>query len=539
MRASRANSALLVLVLAVATAGPGTTQSSGELHGEPFLATSDRWSPLVPVADIPTLLLHSGAMLPRHLLAPEPRVGAAWTAGNPAGFAVDLQGDRSEFWLVRSVGDGDYRRPNDPVSRTAAAIGLGGERTAGSGGVIGRIALHDQRLEGSHALGVDPFTSSPHALSDSAGVDMRQSVVRLEGAGGWTVGPVHLGVGLGYRAWDGRSEADANPRFQRGSTSGVVVGALYSIAPVGVRIGPHLRVRSGAEMYSRTARTDVVRLVPVLGYGEPVPRNLAPVTSRPARTERSARAVGMTVAGDAGGIGWAAFAERATSREEQSTAFENEPPIDLWEASAIEVGGAARGSLAPRFEWVLELGWTRLEGDANRPEFAEEGILFEALESRVVGSIELRSHLAERWTLATRVRAAREARERTDLLAGLTTDLATWSPGAGAELTGRLTDGFSIGVAYGLVRAYPVGRLPNPDQLGPGYRRWVAPELSIYATPGTAREGAITARVDHRGRAIWLRLGYDTLAPTGTSRLPALPPGERARWAAAGGIVMP
>jgi hypothetical protein len=541
MRAANAVAASLLVVFCVVTAVPGLAQTSNAgSHGDdPFRQSLERWSPLATIADLPTVLPAQWLALPSLLDSPAHRVGAAWTAGNPAGLAEEVGNNRSDIWVSRASDQGEYRHPLDAVRRSALALGLGGERTAGTGGVAGRITVHDQRLESSHAVGVNPFTSSPHALSDSAGVDMRQSLVRLEGAGGWSLGSLDMGLSVGYQAWDGRSAADANPRFQRGSVAGFTIGALHPVAALGLRAGLHLRMQTSAETFSRTARTEVVRLVPILGYGEPVPRNFAPVASRPARVEREASALGFSAAGDVGRIGWAAFAERSRSREEQSTGFVNKPPIDIWEASALEVGGAARGSAARRSEWIVDVRWMQLEGSAVRPDFAAEGVLFGATEGRFSSALELRTQVGDGWTIAARAGTARESRKRSDLLAGLDIAVATWSPGIAGELTSRLGSWIDLGLAYGMTRGYPVGSLPNPEQLGPGYQRWIAPELALFATPGTAHNAALTARARTGDRAVWLRVEYGVVAPSAMIRLPAQPEGQRTGWSAAAGIQMP
>jgi hypothetical protein len=88
-----------------------------------------------------------------------------------------------------------------------------------------------------------------------------------------------------------------------------------------------------------------------------------------------------------------------------------------------------------------------------------------------------------------------------------------------------------VGLGAGGAWYTPRGSIPNPDQLGPNYRTWTAPELAYYANPAFALALAGSTRwLTPGGSVIALHARHTATSPRPVSpRLPHTAEGERRR----------
>jgi hypothetical protein len=494
-----------------------------------------RWSPLAPVAD----LVRPPApvpVFPLLTLTPAPRLGLTWTAGNPGALARDAAVAHTEFRGSVSGESGTYRRPLDAGRTGGVLASASGWRPLGaSGGVVGGVTVERASMAGGVPADIgEPYGMTPHLFADSSGTDLGRTLVRLEGAGGWTLGAWGVGLGLGHQSWDTRTGVTQIPRYQRGSRSGATVGVTRDLASGRLRVGAHGRWRSEVQQLSLTTRQAETTAFLFEGYSEPVLTRLAAKQGYVRRVEREGAATAVSAEVEAGGLRWVAFGEASKLDERQFEQLTtNDPPTDHWNTRGHAAGIAAEAGRAEGGTHLLVmLRWMSVSGEATRAGLEEEGVLFEADEGVLDGALDLRIDPGNGWKAGAHVSVGREDRERVDRLARIRSAVRAWRPGFALEAARDVGDRFAVGAGAGLSWYTPSGGIPDPSTLGAGYRDWIGPELAYVATGSRTLSGLVTLRWDPAGsHALTLDARYDhAKVHEGVSSLPLAPEGSRGAW---------
>lgn len=538
--ASRSVSRALRLLIAVAALAPAAetaraqaTDAPGTLNGDGLPGWVTDWSPLAYLADLPRELPGRAAAFSELLLMPAPRIGVFWTAGNPAGLPFEVGDEHVQFGFGLLNASGDCRRPLDAgefARRRFSGLGWGelGER----GGVIGRAVVDRTNLkEGAFADVLLPYASNPFIVMDTTGDELGRTAARLEGAGGWRVARLGLGLSLGYEAAETRSIASPVPRLDRSSASGVAGGVTYELLGDGrLRAGVSGRWRRAVEriqIYQAAAQT---RLYQLEGYFEPEP--LDPGSRYDRRLERGAWGLDLAVAGRALGGSFAGFARTEQMQEIQfNRLYESDPPHDRWDADGWTAGGAFQRQVYG--ERLLLTAWARystLSGKTHRWDL--EDVTFRTDEKRLDAGLELRVLSWPGWQAAALFSLAREDRMRRDILARTRSDIRSWQPSAGIEVVRSMGSRFALAAGALLAGYAPSGGIPDPASLGPVTQEYVAPKLALQVTGGRTMKFRLGARWQATaGLALWAQGEYASLTPTeGAVSIPVEPTGDRSGW---------
>lgn len=488
------------------------------------------WRPLALTADLPRDLPALQLPFPFLLSRPAPRTGLFWSAGNPAGLTFEVENTWSGFQASAREASGDYRRPLDPgtVSRRQLS-GVGWRPLEARGAAMGRVVMERTTFaENALANVVVPYTASPYVVMDTAGSALGRTAALLEGAAGWRLGRLGFGIGLGYESGETRTIASPVPRVNISAASAVSGGLVWDFGPP-VRVGVYGRWRADAQRIALYSIAAPSRVYVLEGYFEPAPFNLvASFYNR--RIERDAVGAGFSIHGIARGVRWTVFGERNRMDEEQHRILENNPPKDRWTADAWSLGGALEHGLDSIGVIVADARYTALEGRARRADL--DDITFTADEKVFRATAELRIFPPNGWRMALGGTLLRERRLRRDRLALIRSDVEGWTRGGALEVARSFGPRFALS-AGGALSAYgPAGGIPNPGALGPVFRRYVAPELALYASPAQARAGAVSARWQARQSVgLWLVVRYDSLTPVHAQFTPPYKPsGQRGGW---------
>lgn len=494
-----------------------------------------RWSPLAPVADLvrPSAPVSVFSLV---LLTPTPHVGLAWTAGNPAALADDVSDSYTEFLGSVRGENGALRRPLDAGRVGGQQVSASGWRPLGtSGGVVGGVTVeHASSSEGAAANAFEPYGMSPHVFADSSGADLGRTMARLEGAGGWRLGPWGLGLALGHQSWDTRTGVTQTPRFHLGALSGAVVGMTRDAASGRVTLGAHGRWRSEVQRLSLSTRQAETTGFVFEGYGEPVIHRLAARQGYARRVEREGGAAALSAEVRAAGLRWIVYGEASRLEERQFDQLTtNYPPTDDWDARGHAAGIAAEAGTRDRGTHVAaSLRWSTVSGDAKRAGLEDEGVLFEADESVIDGAVDLRVAPGNGWKAGAHISILRENRDRTDRLARIRSSVQAWRPGLALEAAHDVGSRLALGVGAGLAWYTPSGGIPDPSQLGAGYRTWIGPDLSYMATGSQTLTGLFTLRwLSPGGQAVSLEARYQRASARETAvSIPLAPTGTRSAW---------
>lgn len=494
-----------------------------------------RWSPLAPVADLgrPSAPVPVFSLV---LLTPTPRIGLAWTAGNPAALARDVAEAHTEFLGSVRGENGLFRRPLDAGRVGGQLLSASGWRPLGaSGGVVGGVSVERASFsEGAPADAFEPYGMSPHVFADSSGTDLGHTLARVEGAGGWTLGSWGLGLGFGHQSWDTRTGVTQTPRFQQGSRSGASVGITRDLASGRMTLGAHGRWRSEVQRLSLSTRQAETAAFLFEGYGEPVIRRLASRQGYARRVEREGGAAGLSAEVSAVGLRWVVLGEASQLDERQFDQLTtNYPPTDDWDARGRAVGIAAEaGTRDSGTHVAASLRWSTVSGDATRAGLEEEGVLFQADESVLDGAVDLRVDPGDGWKAGAHLSILREDRDRTDRLARIRSSVQAWRPGLALEAGHDVGSRLALGVGAGLAWYTPSGGIPDPSQRGAGYRAWIGPDLSYAATASRTVSGLFTLRwLSPGGQAVSLEARYERASLRESSiSIPLAPTGTRSAW---------
>jgi hypothetical protein len=525
--------AVAALATAVATARAQVTDAPGTLNGDGLPQWVASWSPLNYLADLPRELPGRAATFSELLLMPAPRIGVFWTAGNPAGLPFEVGDEHVQFGFGLLNASGDCRRPLDAgkvVRRRFSGLGWGelGER----GGVIGRAVVEQTNLkDGAFADVLLPYGSNPFIVMDTTGHELGRTAARLEGAGGWRVGRLGLGLSLGYEAAETRTVASPVPRLNRGSATGVAGGVSHELLGDGrLRLAVAGRWRRAVERIQVTLVAAQTRLYQLEGYAEPVP--LDPGSRYDRRLEREAWGFDLAVAGRALDGSFVGFARTEEMQEIQfNRMYESDPPHDRWDASGWTVGAAAQRPFAG--ERLLVTGWVRysvLEGETHRWDI--DDVTFRATEKSFKADLELRVLALQGWEAAGHLSLVRDYRTRLDILGRLRSVIHDWQPGAGIEVVRSLGPRFALSAGALLAGYAPSGGIPNPSFMGPVSLQYVAPELTLQVTGGRITKFRLGGRWQATaGLAFWAQGEYASLTPTeGAVTIPMEPTGDRTGW---------
>ncbi len=511
--------ALVVLV----GAGPLAGQSfSGPMSGDGPGSWMTAWSHFALTANLPRA--PARGVSPPNLFEPAPRIGLFWTRGNPGALPFEMEDGWSEFRATNVSLDGDYRTPTD--ARSAEVFGLSGLgwKTVGErGAVIGHAISEQRTLSGSPAPSVRPYGSSPFTAADTSMADVRHARTRLEGAGGWRLGPVGLGIGAGYEAHDHRTRDTGVPRFGRAAVPAVSVGLA---APLGPRslLGAYARWSGFAETANAAAVGGESLIYGTRGYREPISHFVLPGSFFFLRAEHDSRTGGLQAAGVWNALAWTAFVEAGGLRQTRwNDRSEDSPPKDRWSADAVAVGAAAQRSVAGVL-WTLNLRWTTLSGEGSLA--AGDGPEFTAEEGSVAGSLGARLRPeGPAWSAAARAGLAYETRTRTDDAAEISTDIETLTPSVAATVGWAPAEAALVSAGIGWTSYRTRGSIPLASGEGPGYQRVLAPEIALRASPASAWTMALGVRYAVReDLLLWLRGQRESLSPASGAQAPPLRP---------------
>lgn len=560
MATSAARPAVLAAVLAgtlVASIGllPASAVAQSTLAvgspaepGEP--AWIGRWSPLSVAGELPSPLPGGEAVFPDLLTLPAPRVGLFWTAGNPGALPRELHDARAEFRLARSEVEGGYRRPMDPGEEDHnRASGLAWGRLGERGAAVGRVVWDDARVGSPAHSGVNlPYSGSPFAVLDTLGDTTDRTAVRLDGAGGWSAGPLGLGLAVGFEFDDARTVESPVPRTLRTATPAAAAGVSLEVPGAGLRVGAFGRWRRAAHSVSILSLAAGSRAYPFQGYAEPVAIDLVS-TFFDRRLERTAWTAGAGAAGTLGALSWAAFLQRETLSEERFNPRANDPLTDEWDTEGWTGGGAgqlaaAGGALLA----TLDLRHTALDGEGRRADL--DGIAFRSEDRRSSADLELRLRpgagfgpgrravepAGEGWEAALRLGLVRATRHRRDAVEEARTEIDSWTTSGALEVArrfGRLALG-----AGGVLSGYaPTAAIPDPEAIGPRYAAWIHPGLALESESAFAWAAGLTARLRAApGTRVWLRGRYGTASAV--DPLPDVPSGDRESLVLEAGVVL-
>ena len=496
------------------------------------------WSPFAPIADLPRT--PPGAPpLPSLLTVPAPRVGLAWTAGDPSGLPADVRGPWGSIATSGAGERGEYRRPLDPAQSSVLQGHLVGWRTLGRrGAAVGRIVVDQESRDPSSASNViAPYATSPFILLDSSATAMRLQRARLEGAAGWTVGAWAVGIGAGIESRDGRSERTQVPRLARAAAPAVSGGVSRALPWSGVRLSAFARWAGEAETAQVIPRTGTGTGYLLVGYTEPDRIQLTPSSFFERRLERGATAVGGGAAGSLFGAAWTIAAEATQRREDYTSQRRDDPQSDRWTATGSRaVAGAQRQVMGDRLLVTARGELVSLEGEGRR--FDLEGIVFRAVERMWQVDGEVRwAPTSSAWMAAASGSVRREERTRRDFVAEREVVVNSWAPSVSLEVARRITGPWDVSAALGIGQYQPAARIPNAALEGPVYQAYVGPSVAYDASAATVQRAALTARYRlPRGAAVWLSGRRDTRSVGSGTATAGGPAGSRNAWALAVGV---
>lgn len=547
MRALAAVSASLFAILAGGSLLTPVAAAAQQGEGGPGVAAAPewlaRWSPLRPVADLSRTLPGTPA-LPGLLTTPQPRTGLFWTAGNPAALPADAAEAWSGYRGEWSGSSGEFRRPLDPGTVDATRLAAEGWRPVGErGGVAGRV-LTDRLEFGTPAVAElsRPFGSNPLVVLDTAGEALGRTMARIEGAGGLRLGPVGLGVSLGFEARETRTLESPTPRAMRTAVPAVSLGATWAIPGTDrLELGVHGRWERGTHWFNLFSVAGPNRIYEVTGYGEVPPRDVSQTFYR-RETERESLAAGGGLLARVAGARIVLFAERGETEDAHWSQESNDPAQDVWTAEGLTLGAAAeRTFLDGRLDLHGAVTRSALDG-RSRLDAVEDQIAFTADEARLDLSIDARLQLAA-WTVGARAAGTHDARVRADSIAGMIADTRSWTTAGALEVARPLVAGFSASLGAAVATYKVAGSIPAPVVIGDVYRDYIGPELALDATDALSQTYSLTLlwAPPTRSAGLFLTARAGSTTPSTSRRLPLAPSltSDRTTWAVVVGASLP
>ncbi|HJR16899.1 MAG TPA: hypothetical protein VJ808_08620, partial [Gemmatimonadales bacterium] len=462
------------------------------------------------------------------------------TAGNPGGVADGIRDSRSDFMFTWSRQRGEYRRPLDPgATRLLQGQVQGWKGFSPTFSMLGRVVFDQERFDpGTRANASAPFGSSPFVTVDTSGTGFRRTRAVLEGATGWKVGGWGLGVTLGFQARDHTTILSGVVRRVRLATPGVVLGAIRRLGSV--EVGIQGRYRHQAEeirVFQRSAATWVYQLS---GY-----REVEPIAAQPPyyrRREENSSALGLSLAGKFGKTSWTLLAEGTRLREGLWRQQVNDPAQDRWNAKGWRAKAGLQRALGARGLVSLHANIISLTGDGDLSTDSA-GVVFAADESAWDIEAELRLLPVDRgWTGTAVLGLAHESRERRDVGGNspIGTTVRFVSPSVAVELGRNVGDRFFLASGAALSLYGPTSALPDPNNRGPLYQHYFAPELDLYSSRATPVAFSLMLQYrTGRSATLWLSGRTERLSSSESVPISAFTPGgSRTATSFFGGVIL-
>jgi hypothetical protein len=447
-------------------------------------------APLDPVANLPIPVI-AAPSLPR-LLEPLYSVGLFHTLGLAAGLPDDIERSRGRVRAGWGHEGGLFRRPFDPDGATErGAEGSGWGRLSAGSAVWGRAAVQDAVFDhAGYASFMDPYGSSPLVMADTTSPRSRRSRALIEGAMGWRLGGLRLGLAGGL---DVREDATRDARFIRSvrhSVPAVQASVGYAL-PAGLVVALYGRWMGGSETAIFRPEPGGSRAYQFDGFDDPFPRDIAPPNAYFRRNQRDGYAAGAGITGPLTGGRWVVGWARTYRTDRHFTLLVEDPPSDTWEAD----GWTGRAAYQRRVLGVvstLTLHADRLTGDVRRVDI--DGVITRARDTRMGAGLELRWAPANSlWEAGLTLGLDRTRRQVSDFLVRVDSDLDFWTP-SGAVGVARTVGSTTIAAAVGVAAPGAYATLPSPPAMGPVYQWFIAPGLSRDATRSLTASGSLAVR---------------------------------------------
>ncbi len=534
----------LSIVLSVTTAAAASLSAqsphplrSDDQRGRPWWVLA--WSPLTEIAELERRVPRSNASSST-LLYPVPKIGLFWTAANPGALAFEVDESRTDFsgWYMDEKGD--YKRPLDGQRTSNWGLsGLSWVPVAENGAVIGNVVFGEDRPEVLNGASLEPYGSSPFAVTDTTLSGFRRTRASLEGATGWRFGAWGLGLSAGYEVTDNRTDRDPVPVFGRSTRPAAAAGVIRDFGNGKLRAGLHGRWQGYTEtvyVVSAGAATVVHQLE---GYSEPPDLQLVGQAYF-RRIESDALGGAASLGGVIWQTQWVVFTELARLDSWETSVRAEDPLLDHWRTQSATVGAAVQRGVGNSMQFTLAAFWTGVTGEGERDDV--EGIVFRADESAFATDMELRLvPTTSGWTGALGVSLRREDRKRTDAIAEVASDIATWDSGFDVEIGRWFGSKLAFSLAYSRLLHSSNWALPNPAAMGSVYQAYTAPELALYATESQPQATKLAVRWQISDLTAAFATGsYTTLSPSTNPNgaVPGAPGGDRTGWGLVGGVIL-
>jgi hypothetical protein len=475
------------------------------------------------------------------LLDPLPRIGAFWTGGNPAGLAYEAGPAEGRIALRTARTDGEFRRPLDAPginARGGDAVGVQplGER----GGLSGSISMVQVGNEpGARATMVAPYSSVPFVVTDSSTGTNRALHASLDGAGGWAIGNVALGLAAGYESLQGYSQRARIPRRHNLARPAATVGAEWHPQDAALAFGA----------FGRTFRTVETASIVNIRRGDPVvtrlngyaPPTVIIVSSGGYFRRREADGVLGGVSATARFGGWKAVAhvERGALEERQFSQLASDPPTDTWNATATESGAAVQRTTGTLM--TFELRSNHMSGDARLA--ASDSVIYRATESvtRAVIDVRRRANSDHAWGYLLAGEVVYENHDRGDTIQyAVRSQVESLEVSLRGGVAHQLNARVRIALEASHARYSPRGSIPPALHYPAAARELANGEAVFLATPHARSRGSVALEID-TGRAGRVRLDsfYESASPLMSEfTLAGAPSGDRATWGLALGFVL-
>ncbi len=482
--------AALCLGVAVAPATVLAQPTIDDASASPWLW---RWSPVRSIGDL-GLPGSIGVEAPRLLERPAPRIGLAWTAGNPAGLHDDITGAWTQFLLGSSGVSGTFRRPLDPRSANAPTLSVGAwrrvsDRIAG----IGRVSVElAQSTAGTPTAFVSPYGSSPFIPTDTNSPALRRPTVTIEGGEAIALGKWRLGASAGFHLLENTSTQSAAAVIGRASLAGLTLGLSRRVGNT-MQVGAQVRLLDGSESVNLFPNPQVIRVYALDGLVGVEPGDYSPGTlAFFRRADRSARSVGLDASGLSRGATWTAFARLEHSDERQVFAIATGVPSDRWATDGYTMGAAAQRRLW-RSLLSVRSEFTSQRGDASRTTIAGGAYLADASALAMVADVRSVDG-ASRYVWGAVAGVWRQSQAVTDRAARMTTDIVAWSPSLSAEVGKVVKPRLTVLVGYGVSGYTPNAGIPSPVGRARSYRTLIAPAMEMAAAATRTDRVTLAAR---------------------------------------------
>lgn len=502
----------------------------------PWLA---RWRPLEVLGDLPRTLPGSESPFPALLALPAPRVGTLWTVGNPAALPLELADRRSDFSISRERRSGSYRRPLDPPEITnGTLIGSGWRPLSERAAVIGRLVVQRTGLgDGAYSDQLLPYATSPFAVFDTTGEAQTRTLVRVEGASGWRLGNLALGLALGYESQRTFTDEAKVPRLNGTATPGATVGIAWASSSGGLTIGVLGGLQETAQTSTIFSRAAASRAYTPEGYGPLVAFDLL-AAGLARRFERGAKGLTVSASGRAGAVRWVVYGRREALSESRFGTLTFRELADHWDTRGWTLGGA--GSLSSgSLDLALDARFTTLDGTGVRGDLDLEH--FESTDRRLRIEADGRWTPPGAWEAGARLILTGNTSDRWDRLSRVGSEISSWSPALGVELARRLSGGVAVSLGSVVTSYGASSSTPAPGHFGPAWEKWIAPELGLMATGATGWAAQATLLIGARdSRRAWLRAQYGRGQPIAPAAPHSdTPTGSRDRFDVTIGVVLP